>query len=97
MITDASVYGAGAVLLQEDLSRPDKPRRPIVFHSATLTDHEQSYPVGEQKLLAVVSALKKWRCYLEGAKGGVTVITGHLPNTFLDTKSSEQFSRRQAR
>ena len=97
VITVASGYGVGAVLLQEDLSRPDKPRRPIAFHSAKLTDHERNYPVGEQELLAVVSALKKWRCYLEGAKGGVKVITDRLPNTFLDTKSPEQFSRRQAR
>ena len=97
VVTDASGYGIGAVLLQEDWSKPDRPRRPIAFHSARLTSAEQNYPVGEQELLAVVSALKKWRCYLEGAKGGVTVITDHLPNTFLDTKSAEQFSRRQAR
>jgi hypothetical protein len=31
------------------------------------------------------------------AKGGVTIVTDHLPNTFLNTKSAEQFSRRQAR
>lgn len=97
VVTDASGYGIGAVLLQEDLTKPDKPKRPIAFHSARLSSAEQNYPVGEQELLAVVSALKKWRCYLEGAKGGVTVITDHQPNTFLDTKSAEQFSRRQAR
>ena len=95
--TDASGFGIGAVLLQEDLTDPSKPLRPLAYHSAKLSPAERNYPVGEQELLAVISALRKWRCYLEGAKGGVTIITDHLPNTFLDTKSTEQLSRRQAR
>ena len=95
--TDASGFGIGGVLLQEDLTDPQKPLRPLAYHSAKLSDAERNYPVGEQELLAVISALRKWRCYLEGAKGGVTIITDHLPNTFLDTKSAEQLSRRQAR
>ena len=51
----------------------------------------------EQELLAVTSALRNWRCSPEGAKGGVTIVTDHLPNIFLDTKSAEQLSRRQVR
>lgn len=94
VVTDASGFGIGAVLMQEDASAT---KRPIAFHSARLSDAERNYPVGEQELLAVISALRKWRCYLEGAKGGVTVVTDHLPNTFLDTKSAEQLSRRQVR
>ena len=83
--------------MQDDPSLLGGPERPLAFFSARLSDAERNYPVGEQELLAVVSALKKWRCYLEGAKGGVTVVTDHLPNTFLDKKSAEQFSRRQVR
>ena len=96
VITDASGFGIGAVLMQDDASSPAT-KRPIAFHSARLSDAERNYPVGEQDLLAVIDALKKWRCYLEGAKGGVTIVTDHLPNTFLDTKSAEQLSRRQVR
>ena len=94
VVTDASGFGIGAVLMQEDASAT---KRPIAFHSARLSDAERNYPVGEQELLAVISALRKWRCYLEGAKGGVTIVTDHLPNTFLDTKSAKQLSRRQVR
>jgi len=97
VVTDASGYGIGATLMQVDNSIDGKPRRPLAFHSAKLSGAERNYPVGEQELLATISALKKWRCYLEGAKGGVTIVTDHLPNTFLNTKSAEQFSRRQAR
>ena len=92
VVTDASGFVIGAVLMQEDASAT---KRPIAFHSARLSDAKRNYPVGEQELLAVISALRKWRCYLEGAKGGVTIVTDHLPNAFLDTKSAEQLSRRQ--
>lgn len=59
-------------------------QKPVAFHSHKLSSVERNYIVGEQELLAVVLALKQWRCYLEGAKGGVTVVTDHKPNTFLD-------------
>lgn len=97
VVTDASSFGIGAVLMQQADASDPATRRPIAFHSARLSDAERNYPVGEQELLAVISALRKWRCYLEGAKGGVTIITDHLPNTFLNTKSAEQLSRRQVR
>ena len=54
---------------------------PIAFYSAKLSAAERDYPVGEQELLAIGSAPKKWRCHFEGAKGGVTLMTDHLPNT----------------
>ena len=97
VVEDASGYGTGAVLLQADLSKYGNPKCSVASHSARLSGAKHNYPVGEQELLAVVSALKKWKCYLEGAKGGVTVITDHQPNTFLDIKSAEQLSRRRAR
>ena len=34
---------------------------------------------------------------MEGAKGGVTVVTDHKPNTFLDSKPAVQLSSRQVR
>ena len=97
VVTDASGFGVGATLMQNDPSIEGNPRRPIAFHSAKLSSAERNYPAGEQELLAVISAIRKWRCYLEGAKGGVTIVTDHLPNTYLNTKSAEHFSRRQAR
>ena len=59
-----------------------------------MTSAEKNYPVSEQELLAVVHALRTWRCYLEGCVG-LTVITDHKPNTFLE--SQQVLSRRQAR
>jgi hypothetical protein len=44
-------------------------------------------------LLAVVHALRVWRCYLEGAE--FTVYTDHVSNTYFQTQPN--LSRRQAR
>ena len=70
---------------------------PIAFHSYKLSNAEHRYPVGEQELLAVITALWQRRCYLEGAEGGVTVVTDHKPNTYLDSKPAVQLSSRQVR
>jgi RNase H-like domain found in reverse transcriptase/Reverse transcriptase (RNA-dependent DNA polymerase)/Integrase zinc binding domain/Chromo (CHRromatin Organisation MOdifier) domain/Retroviral aspartyl protease len=87
VVTDASGFALGAVLLQNG--------RPIAFESRKMNAAERNYPVTEQELLAVVHALRTWRCYLEGAKGGVTVVTDHKPLTFL--QDQQTLSRRQAR
>ena len=80
---DASGIGIGAVMLQEG--------RPITFESRKLNSAEKNYHVTEQELLAVVHALKVWRCYLEGVV--FTVVTDHKPNTFFSTQPI--LSRRQ--
>ncbi|GJP70425.1 hypothetical protein CLOP_g1368, partial [Closterium sp. NIES-67] len=54
---------------------------------------EQRYTTSEQELLAVVHALRTWRCYLEGVEFVVT--TDHCPNTYFSTQAT--LTRRQAR
>jgi len=87
VLCDASTVGLGAVLLQEGQA--------VAYESRKLSPAETRYTTTEQELLAVVHALKTWRCYLEGAKGGFTVVTDHNPLTYFQTQPN--LSRRQAR
>lgn len=85
VISDASIMGTGAVLLQDG--------RPVAFTSKKLSSAEKNYTTGEQELLGVIHALNEWRWALEGPV--VTMVTDHHPLTFL--QSQPNLSRRQAR
>jgi hypothetical protein len=85
VVTDAFDIGLGGVLLQEG--------HPIAYESCKLKSTEQNYTTTEREMLAVVHALRVWRCYLEGVY--FEVETDHKCNTFL--KSQPNLSRRQAR
>ena len=71
---DASQYGIGAVLLQEDSHGH---RRPISFASRSLSDTEKNYAVIEKEALAATWACEKFRDYVLGTK--FTLETDHRP------------------
>jgi hypothetical protein len=54
VVTDASDIGLGGVLLQEG--------HPIAYESRKLNSAEQNYTTTEREMLAVVHALRVWRC-----------------------------------
>ena len=85
VVTDASDLGLGAVLLQDG--------HPVAFESRKINSAELNYTVTKKEMLAVVHALRVWRCYLERAE--FTVFTDHVSNTFFQTQPT--LSRRQAR
>jgi hypothetical protein len=84
VVTDASDLGLGGVLLQEGHSE--------AFESRKLNDTELNYQTTEKEMLAVVHALRVWRCYLEGAK---FTVYAHMSNTYFQTQPN--LSQRQAR
>jgi hypothetical protein len=85
VVMDAFNLGLGDVLLQEG--------HPVASESRKLNSAELNYNITEKEMLAVVHALRVWRCYLEGAN--FTVYTDHVSNTFFQTQPN--LSRRQAR
>ena len=78
LIADASTLGTGAVLEQHG--------HPVAYLSHKFNPTEARYHIGEKELLAVILALKAWRCYLHGCPGGLTLVTDHHPLTYLNTQ-----------
>jgi len=85
VICDASLVAVGAILVQGG--------RPIAYESRALIPAEKNYTAGEIELLAVIHAMKTWRCYLEGVK--CRIVTDHCPLRYLKTQPN--LSRRQTR
>jgi hypothetical protein len=85
VVTDAFDLRFGAKLLQEG--------HPVAFESKKLNLAELNYNVKEKEMLAVVHALRVWRCYLEGVD--FTVYTDHVSNTYFQTQPN--LFKRQAR
>jgi RNase H-like domain found in reverse transcriptase/Reverse transcriptase (RNA-dependent DNA polymerase)/Integrase zinc binding domain/Chromo (CHRromatin Organisation MOdifier) domain/Retroviral aspartyl protease len=87
--SDASIVGSGAVLIQDE--------KPVAYTSRKFSPAEAAFSTTDQECLGIVTALKDWRCYLEGAVG-LDVYTDHHPLTYLQSqKRNNMLSRRQAR
>lgn len=76
--TDASDLGVGAVLLQRDVNGI---LHPLAYESKKLSEAEKGYSVQERELLAVLHALRVWRCFIDGST--YTVYTDHNPLQYL--------------
>jgi hypothetical protein len=81
----------GAVLLQSG--------RPIAYFSrklsgAALTLNYSSSDIG---MLAIISALKEWRCYLVGCRDSFTRVTDHQPLVHPDTANNPHTGHLRAR
>lgn len=99
IITDASLVGRGAILLQPDSeSAPTRNRlrwHPVAFLSQKHSDQERRWLVHDQELGAIVYAFQKWRHYLEGSKHTIRVQTDHQNLTYFF--SAKKLSAKQAR
>ena len=79
------------------ISQPNDQRRlrPLTFYLKKLEPAECNYQIYEKELLTIVTALKKWRQYVEGNKKTVKVITDHRNLEYLQTAKLN--NRRQVR
>ncbi len=85
VISDASLSGTGAVLMQDG--------RPCAYTSKKFSTAEKNCHTTDQELRGVYRALSEWRCYLEGTD--CTVVTDH--NALIHLQTQPQLNRRQVR
>jgi transposase InsO family protein len=83
--TDASNIAVGAVLMQNG--------HPIAYESRKFSSAERNYNTTDREMLAIIHALRVWRCYLEGAQ--FKVKCDHKALSFFKTKAD--VTPRQAR
>jgi hypothetical protein len=79
LVTDASTYGLGAVLLQWE--GEDAGWLPVAFASRKQKGAEAKYSVTEKECLAVLFGLQKFRQHLYGERIGV--VTDHSALVWL--------------
>lgn len=76
IMTDASDKCMGAVLQQMQ----ENAVKPIAFFSKTLSEAQQKYSVYDRELLAIYTATKHFRRYIEGLE--TIIYTDHRPLTY---------------
>jgi hypothetical protein len=79
--TDASNVGLGAALMQKG---DDGVPYPVAYASRKLTPVERTYSTREQEALAIVFAIEKFDCFLDGRR--LTVVTDHRSLSWLMTQ-----------
>lgn len=89
VVCDASDYAVGGTLLQDQGSG----LQPVAYEGRKMNGAETRYTTTDKENLALVHALRTWRCYLEGRK--FTVETDHASLRWLQTQPN--LNRRQAR
>ena len=79
--TDASEYGIGSVLLQEE----NDLNMPIAYASRKLKASERNYSVIEKECISIVWSVQKFSKYLYGQE--FVLETDHQPLVYLTKKS----------
>lgn len=82
IMTDASDHSLGAVLQQ----KVDKVWKPLAFYSKAMSETQRRYSVYDRELLAIYTAVKHFRRFIEGCD--VEIYTDHKPLTYALTRTA---------
>ena len=85
---DASCQAIGFLLAQEDSSGRE---HPIAFGGRSLSTCERNYSVSELEMLAMISAIKQFHCYVVNTQ--FTVYTDHISLKYLQSLKASTTGR----
>ena len=77
---DASDYGAGAILLQDE----DNLEHPVCYFSKKFNPYQRKYSTIKKELLALILALHHFDVYVSSMGTPLIIYTYHNPLTFLN-------------
>ncbi|GBN52195.1 Retrovirus-related Pol polyprotein from transposon 297 [Araneus ventricosus] len=80
--TDASDLGIGIVMSERDEKNEE---HPVLYLSKKFTDAQRKYGTTEKECAAIIYAIKKLKCYLDGQN--FTIETDHNPLVWLKTNA----------
>ena len=89
--TDASDFAIGCILSQYS---DDGTLHPVAFYSRKFTPAEINYEIYDKEMLAIVTAFREWRQYLEGSQHQIKMFTDHKNLEWFTT--TKNLTRRQA-
>ena len=92
MEADAFDFALGAIISQPD---DNGKLHPVTYYSHKLSLAEVNYEIYNKEFLAIVTAFKKWRAYLEGAFHRIAIFTDHKNLEYFS--STKILNQRQAR
>ena len=87
--TDASIWGAGAILVQ----KLPKGKRIVSFNSRVFDKHEQQMSTLYRELAAVIFALQTYEYVIIGSKFPITIFCDHRPILFLWARKGQPNQR----
>ena len=80
LAVDASDFGAGSVLLQEDDNGVD---HPVCYYSVKFNKHQRNYSTIEKECLSLILALQHFKVYLASSVARIVIFTDHNPLIFI--------------
>ena len=86
LAVDASDFGAGSVLLQEDDNGVD---HHVCYYSKKFNKHQRNFSTIEKECLSLVLALQHCEVYLASSVAPIVIFTDHNPLTFINKMKNE--------
>ena len=89
IMTDASQYALGCVLMQQETDEPHSRWHPVAYHSKALKARKRHLSATDREMLGIIAAVKKWQHLLLDQQT-LTIFGDHKPLSYYRTMDLSQ-------